>query len=165
MAERLADIAKRLIAGAATVSLTMAIHGVVPTFAQPRPVSDCRATPADQLGPFYKPSAPQRERVDFGFALAGAVRSSDGCRPIQGAEIEFWLAGPSGRYDDAHRATVKSDAGGSYRFECNVPPAEAVRPPHIHLRVTAPGFRTLVTQFYPQPGSSAASFDIVLAPA
>ena len=122
----------------------------------------CRPTPADQLGPFYKPGAPVRDQVDAGFVLAGTVQTWDGCRPIQGARLEFWLANPQGDYDDAHRATVLGGADGTYRFTCNRPVAYGGRPPHIHVRVTAPGRDAFVTQFYPAPGQNQATFDIVL---
>jgi hypothetical protein len=38
------------------------------------------------------------------------------------------------------------------------------RPPHLHVRVTAPGHRTLVTQVYPQKTQTALSVDFVLVP-
>ncbi|CAA9573800.1 MAG: hypothetical protein AVDCRST_MAG88-2608, partial [uncultured Thermomicrobiales bacterium] len=47
-------------------------------------------------------------------------------------------------------------------FESNAPPPYAGRPPHIHIRVTAPGFPPLVTQHYPRAGQSTATFDLVL---
>jgi protocatechuate 3,4-dioxygenase beta subunit len=40
----------------------------------------------------------------------------------------------------------------------------AGRPPHIHIRVTAAGHRTLVTQHYPAAGQATATFDLVLRP-
>jgi protocatechuate 3,4-dioxygenase beta subunit len=36
------------------------------------------------------------------------------------------------------------------------------RPPHIHVRVRAPGYEELVTQHYPQRGQRKANFDLVL---
>ncbi len=122
-------------------------------------------TPADALGPFYQPNAPLRASVGKGYVLSGVVKSSKDCAPIAGARIEFWLAGPSGDYDDDHRAMVVADQAGAYRFESNYPPKYSFRPPHIHLMVTAPGFKTLVTQHYPQKGQSQATFDLVLIPA
>jgi protocatechuate 3,4-dioxygenase beta subunit len=74
------------------------------------------------------------------------------------------LAGPDGRYGDAYRATVFADAEGAYRFESHFPPAYGGRPPHIHLRVSAAGYRILVTQHYPRPGDTEARFDVVLEP-
>ena len=124
----------------------------------------CEPTRADALGPFYKPNAPRRTSVGQGYVLTGVVRSANGCAPIPGALVEFWLANPQGEYDDDHRATMQAGAQGDYRFESNVPVAYGGRPPHIHVKVTAPGFRELVTQHYPQPGQTEASFDLVLSP-
>lgn len=124
----------------------------------------CRPTAPDMLGPFYKPDAPVRSSVGKGYVLRGTVRSSTDCSPVPGAAIELWLAGPDGEYDDEHRATIVPDASGSYRIESNVPQPYSGRPPHIHLRVSAPGFRTLVTQHYPEPGKTEAAFDLVLVP-
>lgn len=129
------------------------------------PEAGCEPTRADALGPFYQPNAPVRASVGQGYVLTGTVRLLGGCRPVPGARIEFWLANPQGEYDDAHRATVIAGPGGEYRFESNVPPPYGGRPPHVHLRVTAPGSgQALVTQHYPRPGQTEAVFDLVLAP-
>jgi protocatechuate 3,4-dioxygenase beta subunit len=116
------------------------------------------------LGPFYEPDAPVRTSVGSGYVLSGAVLAAGSCEPISDARIEFWLANPEGEYDDAHRATVQAGTGGKYRFESNVPVAYGGRPPHIHIRVTAPGYRELVTQHYPEDGQTEANFDLVLEP-
>src|SRR5688572_12286346 len=81
----------------------------------------CQPTAADALGPFYEPGAPVRDEIGTGYVLSGRVVSSRDCRPLPDAEIELWLVGPDGRYDDAHRATVPVDARGEYRFESNRP--------------------------------------------
>ena len=99
-----------------------------------------------------------------GYVLSGVARSSD-CSLIAGARIEFWLAGPDGRYDDEHRATLISDGSGAYSFQSNFPPAYGGRPPHIHVRVSAPGCKALVTQHYPAEGSTQDTMDLVLLPA
>jgi len=124
----------------------------------------CNPTPADHLGPFYVPDAPVRAKVGQGYVLSGTVRSAADCAAIAGARIEFWLAGPAGDYDDDHRATLFADNSGAYRFESNFPPAYGPRPPHIHVRVSAPGFRTVVTQHYPESGKSGAGFGLILVP-
>ena len=116
------------------------------------------------LGPFYEPNAPVRTSVGSGYVLSGAVLRAGGCEPVRDARIEFWLANPRGEYDDAHRATVLAGEKGRYRFESNVPVSYGGRQPHIHVRVTAPGFRDLVTQHYPDAGQREASFDLVLEP-
>jgi protocatechuate 3,4-dioxygenase beta subunit len=123
----------------------------------------CEPTAADALGPFYKPGAPERSKVGDEYTLSGVVRGTD-CSPIAGARIELWLAGPDGRYDDDYRATVASDGSGAYSFESNFPPAYMRRPPHIHIRVSVPGFNVLVTQHYPAKGSTRGVMDLVLVP-
>ncbi len=125
---------------------------------------DCQPTPPDSLGPFYKPNAPVRSSVGQGYILHGVVRSSKDCSIVAGARIEMWLTGPNGRYDDDHRATVFSDGSGRYRFESNFPPDYAGRPSHIHIRISAAGYRTLITQHYPAKGVREATFDLVVIP-
>lgn len=124
--------------------------------------ANCKPTQPDMLGPFYEPGAPVRTSVGSGYVLSGAVLAADDCKPIRNARIEFWLANPRGEYDDAHRATVFAGERGGYRFESNVPVSYSGRPPHIHVRVTAPGFEELVTQHYPEPGQTKANFNLVL---
>jgi protocatechuate 3,4-dioxygenase beta subunit len=129
-----------------------------------RSTDGCEPTRPDMLGPFYEPNAPVRTSVGSGYVLSGAVLGADGCEPVPDARIEFWLANPGGEYDDAHRATVLAGERGGYRFESNVPVSYGGRPPHIHVRVSAPGHRELVTQHYPDAGQREANFDLVLEP-
>lgn len=122
----------------------------------------CAPTRPDALGPFYAPNAPERARTGRGLAISGAVRSAAGCATIAGARIEWWSANPRGDYDDDHRATQASDAEGRYRYETDAPGRYPGRPLHVHVRVTAPGHRTLVTQVYPRPGETSIEVDFVL---
>jgi protocatechuate 3,4-dioxygenase beta subunit len=122
----------------------------------------CTPTPPDELGPFYTPNAPERTSVGKGHVLTGTVRSSSDCSPIERARIEFWLAGPDGKYDDDHRATIFSDKLGVYTFESNFPPRYSSRPSHIHIKVTAQGYKTLITQYYPASGQTKGEFDLVI---
>ena len=154
---------KNIISRLIPISLGAVLVASVAT-ASPPEGKACRPTPPDMLGPFYTSGAPVRSSVGKGYVLAGTVRSSATCSPIAKARIEFWLTGPDGRYGDDYRATMFSDTSGTYRFESNAPKPYFGRPPHIHIRVTAEGFRTLVTQHYPEPGTSKAEFDLVLVP-
>jgi catechol 1,2-dioxygenase len=114
------------------------------------------------LGLFYEPGAPVRTSVGSGYVLSGTVLAAEECKSIPNAHIEFWLANLRGEYDDAHRATVIAGEKGRYRFESNVPVSYGGRPPHIHVRVRAPGYEELVTQRYPERGQRKANFDVVL---
>jgi protocatechuate 3,4-dioxygenase beta subunit len=124
--------------------------------------ANCKPTQPDMLGPFYEPDAPVRRSVGSGYVLSGRVLAAEECKPIPNAQIEFWLANPRGNYDDAHRATVFAGESGRYRLESNVPVSYSGRPPHIHVKVTAPGYEELVTQHYPERGQRKANFDLVL---
>lgn len=123
----------------------------------------CPPTPPDALGPFYVPGAPERSLVGAGgYVVSGVVRDSSTCQPVPGAQIEFWQVNEAGEYDDAHRATLFADSQGAYRFESNRPIAYSGRPPHIHVRVTAPGFQELVTQIYPDQLGAANEVEFAL---
>ena len=124
--------------------------------------ANCQPTQPDMLGPFYEPGPPVRMSVGSGHVLSGTVLAAEECKPIPNAHIEFWLANPRGEYDDAHRATVFAGERGGYRFQSNVPVSYGGRPPHIHVRVRAPGYEELVTQHYPERGQRKADFDLVL---
>ena len=92
------------------------------------------------------------------------VKSAKDCSPVTAARIDFWLAGPDGSYDDDHRATVFSDSSGAYKFESNFPPDYGFRPPHIHIKISANGFGTLVSQHYPGKLTREGKFDLVINP-
>lgn len=78
---------------------------------------NCKPTPPDYLGPFYKAGAPVRASVGEGYELKGVVKSSEDCAPIANVRIELWLTNSEGDYDDDHRATVLSNDAGKYRFQ------------------------------------------------
>lgn len=124
----------------------------------------CRPTPWDEIGPYYRPAAPLRSKIGSGYVLSGTVRSSADCRPLPGARIEFWHAGPGGVYDDAHRATIIADRQGRFRLETDFPAQYEQRPPHIHILVDIRGFAGLISQHYPQRSKRSATIDLVLAP-
>jgi protocatechuate 3,4-dioxygenase beta subunit len=122
----------------------------------------CTPTPFDEIGPFYRPNAPVRSRIGSGYTLHGVILDAENCKPIPGARIEFWQAGPDGRYGDDWRATVFSDQSGRYRLETAFPPPYARRPPHIHILVDVKGYAGLITQHYPGSGKRTARLDLVL---
>lgn len=161
---------KELGLGMACIIIVLGSHSPIVAKAQspmastPTTQKKCEPTPADFLGPYYEPDAPVRSRVGKGYKLEGVVMSSTDCSPIANARIEFWLTNPAGSYDDDHRATIFSDDTGAYSFESNLPPDYSGRPPHIHIRIRAEGFKTLATQHYPAEGQVTDKFDIVLVP-
>ena len=104
--------------------------------------------------------------------MSGTVRSTDGT-PVARARIDAWEADEDGFYDVQHdgdrtagRGWLRSDDRGEYRFWSVVPAPYPIpddgpvgdllaaagrspmRPAHLHLKVTAPGHRTLITHLF-----------------
>jgi hydroxyquinol 1,2-dioxygenase len=98
--------------------------------------------------------------------------------PVADAQVEVWQADEEGLYDvqrtelgDERRArgVLRTDATGGVRFRTIVPTAYPVptdgpvgrmlvasgrhpwRPAHIHFRIQAPGWRTLITHLFRNP--------------
>ena len=99
--------------------------------------------------------------------LRGRLRGLDGAA-LAGAEIEIWQCDAHGIYRHPRdraagrdpgfqgRGRLMTSADGSYAFRTIRPVPYPGRTPHIHLRVTAPGRRELVTQLYldGEPGNA-----------
>ena len=133
---------------------------------------------------------------DERLTVSGRILGAADCKPLAGALIEVWQADARGEYsqvsrsrrDDPRcllRATLKSGADGRYAFRTVLPGEYPGRPRHTHCRISATGYRTLVTQLYfepargvdtariakltrsaavdGKPGDFQAVFDIVLA--
>jgi protocatechuate 3,4-dioxygenase beta subunit len=145
--------------------------GVMLVPSAPAAAKTCRPTsathPNESRNPNYRPGAPVRASVGAGHVLTGVVRSSAGCHVIARARIEFFQIAANGRYSNgvtswAGRATLFSRSDGSYRFESPFPPKYGGNRPHIHVYVTADGFRPLRTVYLPKPGETRGRFDFVL---
>ena len=104
--------------------------------------------------------------------VSGSVRGVDGS-PVPGARIAAWEADADGFYDvqydgevTAGRGRLAADDEGGYRFWSVLPAAYGIpvdgpvgellaatsrgsmRPAHLHLKVDAPGYRTLITHIF-----------------
>ena len=107
--------------------------------------------------------------------VTAQVTAVDGA-PIAGATVDVWHADADGHYDlqDPHwnpdvmklRAVFTTDGNGRFRFRSIMPCAypvptdgpvgemltatnrNAMRPAHIHFRVSAPGYDTLITHVF-----------------
>ena len=124
----------------------------------------CKPTPEDEMGPFYRPDSALRNKVGTGYLLQGTVRSAIDCSLIPAAKVEFWMTGPQGRYGDKWRATLISAENGTYYFESHAPTDFGTRRPHIHMRITAAEFKPLTTQHYPLKDAGEGIFDLILIP-
>jgi protocatechuate 3,4-dioxygenase beta subunit len=136
---------------------------VLPVAVRAQPAS-CPPTRPDMLGPFYKPDAPERAATGHGLVVQGTVRSAKGCAPLSGARLEWWSADERGEYHDELRATQRTASDGAFRYETVAPGRYPGRAPHVHVKVSAPGHRTLVTQLYPRDGQPTIGTDFVLLP-
>lgn len=124
----------------------------------------CAATPQDSFGPFGRGMPPLRVSIGHGHVLTGTILSAAGCHPIAGARVELWQEDRNGDYTRATSATVVTDRNGRFRFEGPLPPGGDGFPPHIHIRVLAPGFKPLLTRYEIAGGSRRGSVELVLAP-
>lgn len=124
----------------------------------------CTPTRADSEGPFYVPGAPIRTSTGSGLVIQGRLLGAPDCRPLLGGGIEWWQTGRRGHYDNAHRGRQNVAPGGSYRFVTDFPVVYQGRPPHIHFKANAPGYRSLTTQLYLRGEEAEVTFDIVLVP-
>ncbi len=147
---------KSLALGAITVASPFAPSALLEAWAQQEQRTR-RATPPNELGPFYKKRAPDsrilRAPGDPGLPLtvSGQVYNVRG-DVLQNASIEVWQTDHLGHYDldgYRYRARLAPDAGGKYSFESVMPghyPDRVCQ--HVHYLVTAPGHKPLVTQLY-----------------
>jgi len=118
----------------------------------------------DETGPLYLPDAVTRNEVGAGYLMMGTVKSAADCKPVANARIEVWMAGPQGHYGDDWRATLFSDGNGRYYFRSHAPPNYGTGRPHIHIKVSSDGYKTLITQHYPAENAGEIMFNLVLIP-
>ena len=119
--------------------------------------ANCTPTFDDGVSPTYQPNAPVRASVGHGHVLSGVVRSSHGCTPIANAQLELWPEYLGQGHPNNARATIFTDSAGRYHYECDPPE-------HIHMRISAPGYRTIGQNSYHPHGQPEGRFDVVLAP-
>lgn len=129
----------------------------------------CAPTQSDSLGPFFITNTPVLSNLNrFGkqgevMRIVGRVVSATPpYPPIAGARLELWQTDGAGHYhpeangdysdyDDRKvdmRGTVLTDEQGYFSVLSLIPRIYGSRPPHIHYRISANGYKTLVTQHY-----------------
>ncbi len=114
-------------------------------------------TPWCGIGPFYKRRAPHTARLrvpgDPGLPLvvSGQVVGTD-ATAIPDATLEVWQTDHLGHYDVdgyRYRAILAANSSGDYSFDSVMPghyPGRICQ--HVHYLVSAPGYKTLITQLY-----------------
>jgi catechol 1,2-dioxygenase len=126
----------------------------------------CAPTRGDVLGPFHRPGAPSRMTIasatepGLRLAIGGAILGEDCVSPLAGATIDVWQADAMGGYHEPDagepfrlRGVVTTAADGTWMVDTIRPgnyqtAPGAWRPAHIHVIVSAPGYRSLTTQLY-----------------
>jgi len=119
--------------------------------------------------------------------VQGQVRDIDG-KPLAGVEVDVWQASPVGFYENQDKAQPEmnlrgrflTDVEGHYLFRSVRPAGYPVptdgpcgdllraqqrhpyRPAHLHFMVSAPGYRTLITQVFADDAENLNS-DVVFA--
>jgi protocatechuate 3,4-dioxygenase beta subunit len=128
-------------------------------------------TPSDVLGPFYRKGAPFQTDIappvakGTALVISGIVHGLGARKPLANALLDIWQANADGHYDNddpshppppnvfTDRARLRTDRHGSYEFRTVYPGAYKMdattwRTPHIHYKVEARGYATLVTQLF-----------------
>src|SRR5438105_2443468 len=115
-------------------------------------------TTPDIEGPFYLPGAPELVDgvlyPDPDLTIAGAVFDVRTGQQIVGAVLDFWQADVNGVYDEhgmKYRGKIVARKYGTYELRTRRPGDYAIsdtefRCAHIHVKVTAAGFKPLTTQ-------------------
>jgi len=112
-------------------------------------------------GTHYSPITTERTDIGEGLTVSGRVLEAGSCRPLPHAKIAHWQASREGYYTDRLRAFLYSGADGEYRFDTEWPAAMV---PHIHFIVSAPGHRTLTTQWVGSDPVEAITVNLALEP-
>lgn len=139
----------------------------------------CNPTTEDAYGqgPFYTPNAPNIingqlaavNEIGTRMIISGQVLNLDCSEVIPNTEIDIWHADNEGMYDNVGfnlRGVTSTNSQGFYIFETIKPGfylnGSTYRPSHIHIKISPPGFNSLITQLYFQgdpyiPTDGAAS--------
>jgi protocatechuate 3,4-dioxygenase beta subunit len=126
--------------------------------------STCKPTANDAAGPFSQTgiAAPRRAKIGSGHILRARVVRAGDCRPVVGALVVLWQAGPNG-YARRGRGSVRTDRQGRFTFQGPVPTSYG-RQPHIHIAVIHPQFEELLTRHVVPRGAASGRKTIVLTP-
>jgi protocatechuate 3,4-dioxygenase beta subunit len=114
-------------------------------------------TTPDIEGPFYKAGAPYRNSLTPhpSLRLKGRVVNERG-DILPSVVLDFWQADEQGNYDEAGyalRGKVLSDPEGTYTLATVRPGNYKIskteyRAAHIHVKLSAQGYRSITTQLY-----------------
>ena len=132
------------------------------------PKAELRKAAPLPYGPFYRPGAPFRGKLNLPgepgttFVLSGRVWAYDTKRPLPGTVLDFWHVDLQEKYSDGvsdfrNRGRLISSETGQYELESIRPipyrpnpngSPEFWRCAHFHLVAACPGYRPLVTEIH-----------------
>jgi protocatechuate 3,4-dioxygenase beta subunit len=162
---------RRVVTTGLSVPALLLVPAVPASVLAATPACDDEPTPRQTAGPFFKPDSPGRATLaepgggGEPLILQGRVLST-ACRPLPGAVVDVWHAGPDGDYDLAGfrwRGHQAAGADGGWRFVTVVPGSYGSRTRHVHLRVQVAGGPLLATQLY-FPGDEGNGRDFLFRP-
>lgn len=137
--------------------------GLALTASETPAATRCQPTKGDSAGPFQQiTTVPRRAKIGTGHVLQGRVLRAPDCAPVANALVVLWQAGPNG-YTRRGQGSVVTDRAGRFRFEGPVP-ASYGREPHIHIVVSHPAYRELLTRYVVRRGATTGRIRLVLAP-
>lgn len=131
--------------------------------------SNCGITKSDMLGPYYVSGTSKITNLNTQklpgakIIVSGKIYgNANKNKPVVNAMIEIWHADNGGIYHPVGdgnvskysakqitlRGFITTDAQGNYSFESIRPGLYPGRPRHFHYKITANGYKTLVTQIY-----------------
>lgn len=139
----------------------------------------CDPTTLDYYGqgPFYTADAPNivsgmladENEPGQRIVISGSLFAQDCLTKIPNALLDLWHANDAGAYDNEGyelRGKIYTDDNGDYSYETILPGkylnGASFRPRHIHIKASAEGYNSLITQLYFEgdtdiPGDAAAS--------
>lgn len=152
---------KRTVGLLASAIIVAVVLGV---FVWPNPVIQnpsyaCKLTDGNPQGPYYLAGAPFKEKLGQilegeKLVISGQILNQN-CEPVPEAILDVWQTDSAGNYyfeDFTLRGKITADKNGKYTLETIFPgkysEAGAMRPAHIHVKVSAPGQPSHTTQLY-----------------
>jgi len=140
------------------------VAGVLGIFVWPNPVIQnpnfaCALTEGNPQGPYYIAGAPYKEKLGQTLEgekliILGQILNQN-CDPIPYAIVDVWQTDSNGNYyfeDFTLRGKIKADEDGQYKLVTTFPgkysEVGAIRPAHIHVKISAPGMSPHTTQLY-----------------
>jgi hypothetical protein len=111
------------------------------TVVGPTLVGACPLSGSPEIPDSYLPVSVEGNRTGDGITVAGYVIAAGSCRGVANARVDFWHAGPDGKYQpDKFRSITWTTSSGTFDLSLTKPGVYETAPSHVHILVTAEGF-------------------------